>query len=167
MDTSTKKGFTLIEMAVVLLIIGILAGIVLRNLGGFGVQARDTRKISDLQLINNYIAQYYTNFGHFPTGSGETNLKNKLSAIGLKANVIPSGIVYYPCATGGQPFSTSSNPNHYIIGITLEQSTSSAPKLYEDTINSDNSLTGEPGWACGDNNSITCQHSERKACFAY
>lgn len=166
MNTLTKKGFTLIEMAVVLLIIGVLAGIVLRNPGGFGVQARDTRKISDLQLINNYVAQYYTNFGHFPTGSGYTALRDKLSSIGVKSSLISDNIIYYPCATGSG-FSTSTNPNHYILGITLEQSTSSAPKLYENTINSNNSLTDEPGWACGDNNTITCQHSERKACFAY
>lgn len=161
MNTSTKKGFTLIEMAVVLLIIGILAGIVLRNIGGFGVQARDSRKIADLGLINNYIAQYYANNGKFPVGSSSDELLTALkTSPGI--NNLPSGttsVIYYSCAEGSG-FVATSNPNHYILGTILEQATTQAPKLYE------NSVTTSPTtWSCAA--SVNCSHAERKACFAY
>lgn len=167
MNTSTKKGFTLIEMAVVLLIIGVLAGIVLRNLSGFGVQARDTRKLADLQLINNYIAQYYANNGHFPVASTsdglETSLKNSLGISGLPGGT--TSIRYYSCATGSG-FSATNNPNHYILGTILEQTTSQAPKLYENSINTSSGNPGPYGWSCI-TSTINCQHSNREACFAY
>jgi general secretion pathway protein G len=62
-----KKGFTLIEMAVVLLIIGILAGIVLRNIAGQTPIARDTRRVGDLRNTAAYLATYLAKFGQFPT----------------------------------------------------------------------------------------------------
>jgi prepilin-type N-terminal cleavage/methylation domain-containing protein len=41
-----KKAFTLVEMAIVLVIIGILAGLTISNLAGFGKKGRDQRRAS-------------------------------------------------------------------------------------------------------------------------
>jgi prepilin-type N-terminal cleavage/methylation domain-containing protein len=69
-----QVGFTLVELAVVLLVIGILAGLVLRNYSGFTGSARDTRRLADLRNITVLLSSYYTrNNGIFPTTSYATD----------------------------------------------------------------------------------------------
>lgn len=56
-----KKGFTLIEMLVVISIIGILAGLTLTGIGTARKNARDTQRKSDLQQYKVTLEAYATN----------------------------------------------------------------------------------------------------------
>jgi len=55
-----NKGFTLIEMLIVVAIIGILASLILIGLGPARAKARDSRRISDLRQIQNGLEMYYS-----------------------------------------------------------------------------------------------------------
>src|SRR3989344_2624835 len=61
-----QKGFTLIEVLVVVSIIGLLASIVLVGLGGFRSQGRDAKRIADLKQTQNALELYYTKCQHYP-----------------------------------------------------------------------------------------------------
>lgn len=163
MNTSSKRGFTLIEMAVVLLIIGILAGIVLRNIGSFGPQARDTRRISDLTMVSSYLAQYVAKNGHFPVANNWDNLQEKLREIGV-ANLPkdPSGgsYQYFYCNTQGVE---QNRPNHFVLKATLEQSNTENPRLYETSFNSANP---PDGWTCKPEDLLNCSASTKFYCLA-
>ena len=67
-----KRAFTLIELLVVIAIIGILAGVVVVNLGHARAKARDAKRISDLKGIQTAIEMYYDNNGHYPLCDGST-----------------------------------------------------------------------------------------------
>ncbi|MEK7555317.1 MAG: prepilin-type N-terminal cleavage/methylation domain-containing protein [Patescibacteria group bacterium] len=54
-----SKGFTLIEMLIVLAIIGILAGIIIVGLGSRRGAARDARRIADLRTTQQALELYY------------------------------------------------------------------------------------------------------------
>jgi len=145
-----KKGFTLIEMAVVLLVIGILAGIVLRNIGGQTAIARDTRRQGDLKNISNYLATYMAKFGFFPSSTAWAALETELNRVGIvdrlpldpQQKTGASGYNYFPCNDSG-PISTNNPPNHFILRAQLEQTPAQAPRLYE------TSLSSIPtGWQC-------------------
>jgi len=90
-----QVGFTLVELAVVLLVIGILAGLVLRNYSGFTGSARDTRRLADLRNITVLLSSYYTrNNGMFPTisyyassASWTQDFANELEQKGVIDNV--------------------------------------------------------------------------------
>jgi len=141
---STKKqGFTLIEMAIVLVIIGILVGLVLRNLGGQTSTARDTRRVADLGAVSNALSLYMAKFGYYPTSSGYDNLMNVLTSSGILPKAIkdPGGgknYGYVPCTSTG-----SGEGGHYILAAVLENSTSRAPNLYSGSLNP---VPG--GWSC-------------------
>lgn len=62
----SQKGFTLIEMLVVIIIISFLMGIVLTGTLGFQASARDTRRIGDLRNSQNFLELYFNKCGNYP-----------------------------------------------------------------------------------------------------
>ena len=122
------RGFTLIEMLVVVAIISILAGIVLTGVTGFQANARDTKRIADLKQIQNYLELYYNRFGHYPGGagappSGAPNgavsdweaLRDSLAGLGV---TLPND----PLSNRSYFYATDSADNaHYILGAKLER----------------------------------------------
>jgi general secretion pathway protein G len=61
-----QKGFTLIELLVVISIIGLLSGLILVSTQGTRAQARDSRRLSDMNQIIKGITLYYDKYGAFP-----------------------------------------------------------------------------------------------------
>jgi prepilin-type N-terminal cleavage/methylation domain-containing protein len=157
-----KKGFTLIEISVVLLVIGILAGIVLRNIGGQSAVARDTRRIGDLRNTANYLATYLGKYGYFPNATNWNALEAALKDAGItdKLPKDPSGkaYTYYYCSDTGS-VSNQYEINHFILQAILEQSPAQAPRLW------DTAVTSTPtGWTC--NTAPQCNADSRQYCLA-
>lgn len=63
---TARRGFTLIEIMIVIAIIGVLSSIVLASLGPARMKARDARRIEDLHEINNALALYYSDHHEYP-----------------------------------------------------------------------------------------------------
>lgn len=61
-----KKGFTLVEMLIVVVIIGILSAALLPRLQGAQSAARDSARRSDLSQLWSAILSYYNNRGEYP-----------------------------------------------------------------------------------------------------
>ena len=82
-----NKGFTLIEMLVVISIIGVLASLVLVSYSGAQKQARDTQRKSDLKQYQNVLENYSnTHSGLYPVVAAATNVSSMCSTLGLGVN---------------------------------------------------------------------------------
>ncbi len=69
-----KKGFTLIEILVVVFIIGLLASIIIVSVNEARKKARDSRRVADLFEVRNAVEMYFNANSHYPitgvTGGG-------------------------------------------------------------------------------------------------
>ena len=63
---SPKSGFTLVELMLVLVILGILAGLVLPKFTGRTEQARVTAAVTQIATFNTALAAYEVDTGSYP-----------------------------------------------------------------------------------------------------
>lgn len=132
-----KKGFTLIEVLIVVFIIGLLASVVLVGLGSFRARGRDARRIADLRSVQNALELYYGKFGSYPGGNWADMKQNLLAGdIGVK-NI--------PNDPGGASYQYGANGQSYVLGAPLEDVNNSA--LRDDLDGSGNDTFGVE---CGD-----------------
>jgi prepilin-type N-terminal cleavage/methylation domain-containing protein len=64
----TRKGFTLLELLVVLAVIGILSTLAIVAIGSANRKARDSKRLADLTRIQAHLELFYTDQNTYPAG---------------------------------------------------------------------------------------------------
>ena len=141
-----SKGFTLIEVLVVVAIIGILASILLVGLGTVRSKGQDAKRIADMSTMRNGLEIFASKYGGYPglvsttfvytlgapsgwNGGGPTALETVLQNANIGINKIPSDpsavqYDYMPLDSAGTPVSAT-NPvtaTSYILHAVLADS---------------------------------------------
>lgn len=83
-----QQGFTIVELLIVIVIIGILAGLVVTQFLGANQQARDSERKTDINSIASQLEVYYAKAGGYPT---PTNLTSETWRKGNSVNAGDQG----------------------------------------------------------------------------
>lgn len=62
-----QEGFTIVELLIVIVVIGILAALVITTFTGIQQKARDTERQTDIKALHGQIEAYYAQNGRYPT----------------------------------------------------------------------------------------------------
>lgn len=76
-----NKGFTLIELMLVVLIMGILAGAMLGivNIRGIQAKSRDARRVGDIKKMQTALELYFSDYRGYPESESWENINSGLS----------------------------------------------------------------------------------------
>lgn len=94
--TAKSKGFTIVELLIVIVVIGILAAITIVSYNGVTAQAKVSAAKASLNTISKKLELYRINNGSFPTANDNATWKSLLSE---SAGVISGTSNYAMCRT--------------------------------------------------------------------
>ena len=89
---SVQKGFTLIELMIVIAIIGILAAIAIPAYQNYTIRAQVTEGLSLADDFKTAVAEYFQNNGTWPTGFAATPAAGQIPMQGAATGKYVSGI---------------------------------------------------------------------------
>ena len=75
-----SRGFTIVELLIVIVVIGILAALVLNSFRGVQERARDTERRTDTNSVATQLEVYYTDNGGYPQFTGQMDTDAWISA---------------------------------------------------------------------------------------
>src|SRR5580658_6711603 len=90
---ATQKGFTLIELMIVVAIIGILAAIAIPAYQDYTVRAQVTEGMNLASPVETGIAEYFANTGSFPTAMSSVGISSTPSGKYVSGVTITSGAI--------------------------------------------------------------------------
>lgn len=62
-----QEGFTIVELLIVIVVIGILAALVITTYTGIQAKARNSKRQTDVQAIQTQLEAYFAQSGHYPS----------------------------------------------------------------------------------------------------
>jgi prepilin-type N-terminal cleavage/methylation domain-containing protein len=96
-----NKGFTLVEIVVVVAIIGVLSSFIMANVSKSRAKGRDLQRMTDLKRLQVALRSYYLDKGFYPS-------------TGATANVYSANLACFTCSAGKDrqlknPYNTSTD----------------------------------------------------------
>jgi len=136
-----QKGFTLIEMIIVTVIIGILAGMVITviNIPRIQARSRDSRRIGDLKRIQSALELYFSNNRQYSESDTWTIFSNLIldeeymNQVPADPRTENTGVTCFgPNSNNYGYWYRSNSPGTYVLGTIMELDTSAQDNLCSD-----------------------------------
>lgn len=158
---SRSRGFTIIELLVVIGIIAVLTGIIITNLSGSRAKARDAKRVSDLAQIQLAIEQYFDRCQQYPlavsgglvidSSGGSCTSGGVTITLGTFISQIPTPLTGGTVGQTAYDYLINPNRTDYILHIPVEANTTALKDSLVDTYLTTFENTygvSAPSWHC-------------------
>lgn len=137
-----KRGFTLVELLIVISIMSILTVITVSQFTTARKRARDVARKGDLNSLSKALMSYYADYGKFPpaTAGGAINL----TGAGWGGEFKDSSNFVYMKVVPKENFESSSIPPYCYVVDTTDYKSFGLFAMLEVTTDSDCKMTGSP-----------------------
>jgi general secretion pathway protein G len=89
---SYSGGFTIVELLIVIVVIGILAALVIIGYNGIQIRARDADRASDISTLKKKLEIFYVNNGYYPSANDMQSSAFRTNQLDLTNDAVtPSG----------------------------------------------------------------------------
>ena len=109
-----ESGFTLLELLIVIVIIGILALLIIPNITSAPKKARDTQRKTDLRAVQKGLEEYFVSNNNYPAALSDLTTGNPPIMKAVPVDPKNSGDLVYTYAPTGSP------ANAYTLKACLE-----------------------------------------------
>lgn len=118
-----QSGFTIVELLIVIVVIGILAGLVITTFNGIQQKARDTERETDIKALHGQIEAFSAQKGYYPslTDMNDRTATTGFVAVNLKG--LDAGAFQDPKGTATALVATPA-ANAYAYAVTNSGGTS-------------------------------------------
>lgn len=108
-----QSGFTIVELLIVIVVIGILAALVVTTFSGIQKKARDSERQTDIKAVHGQVEAYYAQNGKYPT------LANLNDSVWVTANLkgLDSSALHDPKGTA-TPVAAAAAASVYSYAVT-------------------------------------------------
>ncbi|MDB5178024.1 MAG: Type secretion system protein [Candidatus Saccharibacteria bacterium] len=123
-----QKGFTIVELLIVIVVIGILAAITIVAYNGIQQRGRDAQRQSDIKTVAKALEMYYLDEGRFPPAQGSASIGSGWSSTAdnswanLAFYLVPKYISALPRDPISTPGTNITNAQGYNYGFFADKS---------------------------------------------
>ena len=132
-----SKGFTIVELLIVIVVIGILATLVLVTFTGIQQKARDSKRKTDLGAVQAALETYYSSNNTYPT------LAHLQSSSWLSSNLkgFDAAALQDPKGASNSTVGSSTSATQYGYVVTAADGTLASPTTCDDGSSASNPCT--------------------------
>lgn len=121
-----QKGFTLVELLIVIIIIGILATLVIVTFTGVQAKARDSQRQTDIEAVDSHLEAFFAQNGYYPSYADMTSttfLGTNMKGLDLQSLIDPKLNDPNATALGTDLANGVGDGSHYGYAVTQSDGT--------------------------------------------